>query len=288
LRYSENSDADGKSGGSAPDPATTAFADGLKEHLAGIWGPSGGEDFSLYADNVEFKDPLASYRGIGTYKKSLMLLKDSKISSGVRFQTHDVSIDGKGVVRARWTLSAECPLLPWKPRVVFTGVSIYTLNSAGKVVEHVDQWDSCKENELPVIGGLLDIIFGGAGLWRQQPNPDFYMPPSVTLYRGKDYELRRLDDYRTVEMDYVTMPRSNKQAAVRALNEYWAARTQRGGRSLPHNRRWWSSMSPPYNPRKLSPAFCLTKWPRAPRRPHFPMKRPAVCGLGARTGGYSR
>jgi len=203
------------------DPATLAFADNLKEHLAGIWGPTGGEDFSHYSPNVEFKDPLASYTGIDTYKKALTLLKDSQISNNVRFETHDVSIAAKGLVRARWTLSAECPLLPWKPRVVFTGVSIYTLNAAGKVIKHVDVWDSCDEGELPFIGGLRDILLGGAGLWRAQPNPDYYLPPSVTLYRGKEYELRRLEDYKTVEMDYVTMPRSSKLAAVRALNEYW-------------------------------------------------------------------
>jgi hypothetical protein len=61
------------------------------------------------------------------------------------------------------TLSAECPLLPWTPRVVFTGVSVYTLDSAGQVVKHVDLWDSCGEDELPLLGGLRDILFGGAG-----------------------------------------------------------------------------------------------------------------------------
>lgn len=138
---------------------------------------------------------------------------------------------GNGHVRARWTLSAECPLLPWTPRVVFTGVSAYTLDAAGKVVKHVDHWDSCGEDELPVLGGLRDILFGGAGLWRAQPDPDFHMPASVTLYRGKEYELRRLGDYRTVEMDYVSMPRSNKAAAVRALNDYWAGANV-GGQTL--------------------------------------------------------
>lgn len=226
--YSDTGQGDSGSGAESADSATLAFADGLRGHLAGIWGPTGGEDFSVYSTNVEFKDPLASYTGLATYKQALQLLKDSKISNGVRFQTHDVSVVGKGHVRARWTLSAECPLLPWKPRVVFTGVSVYTLDSAGKVVRHVDHWDSCGEDELPVLGGLRDIFFGGAGLWRAQPDPDFYMPPSVTLYRGKEYELRRLEDYRTVEMDYVSMPRSNKQAAVRSLNEYWAGANANG------------------------------------------------------------
>jgi len=120
------------------------------------------------------------------------------------------------------TLSAECPLLPWKPRVVFTGVSIYTLDGKGKVAKHVDVWDSCAPEALPLFGGIKDILFGGAGLWRAQPDPSYYLPPAVTLYRGTDYELRRLEDYRTVEMDYVSMPRSNKAAAVRSLNTYWA------------------------------------------------------------------
>ena len=50
LRYSE---APGSGGDKAEDPdaaadaATVAFADSLKEHLDGIWGPTGAEDFSL-------------------------------------------------------------------------------------------------------------------------------------------------------------------------------------------------------------------------------------------------
>ncbi len=104
LAYSVGSSPEGAQGGNpdAADPATVNFADGLREHLAGIWGPPGGEDFSLYSPDVEFKDPLASFRGIERYKQMLRMLKDSKISSGVQFQTHDVSIAGKGNVRARW------------------------------------------------------------------------------------------------------------------------------------------------------------------------------------------
>ena len=88
-----------------PDPATIKFADGLEEHLAGMWGPTGGEDFSLYSPDVQFKDPLANYRGIEKYKIALRFLKDSTLSNAVRFQTHDVAIAGKGVVRARWCYS---------------------------------------------------------------------------------------------------------------------------------------------------------------------------------------
>ena len=231
LRYSKSDNADKEESGGSPesvDMTTLKFADGLKEHLSGIWGPTGGEDFSIYSQNVQFRDPLASYTGIDTYKKALRLLKDSKISNAVQFETHDVCIAAKGLVRARWTLSAACPLLPWTPRVLFTGVSIYTLDAVGKVVKHIDQWDSCTDDELPLIGGLRDIIFGGAGLWRAQPKKEYFMPPSKTLYRGKNYELRQLEDYRTVEMDYVTMPRSNKQAAMRTLNTYWAGSNAQG------------------------------------------------------------
>ena len=104
LAYSVGSSPEGAKGGNPDpaDPATVNFADGLREHLAGIWGPTGGEDFSLYSPDVEFKDPLASFRGIERYRQMLRMLKDSKISSGVQFQTHDVSIAGKGNVRARW------------------------------------------------------------------------------------------------------------------------------------------------------------------------------------------
>ena len=99
--YSSAGESDSGSGDDSADSATLSFADGLREHLAGIWGPSGGEDFSVYSPNVAFKDPLASYTGIETYKQALQLLKASKISNGVQFQTHDVSVgkeDGSGLV----------------------------------------------------------------------------------------------------------------------------------------------------------------------------------------------
>ncbi len=112
--------------------------------------------------------------------------------------------------------------------MVFTGVSIYTLDTKGKVLKHVDVWDSCGQASIPFLGGIRDILFGGAGLWLPQPDPSYYLPPSVTVYRGTDYELRRLEDYRTVEMDYVSMPRPNKLAAVRALNSYWAGANSDG------------------------------------------------------------
>lgn len=47
-------------GGGGVDAMTIKFAAGLKEHLTELWGPPGTEDFSLYADDLEFKDPLAS------------------------------------------------------------------------------------------------------------------------------------------------------------------------------------------------------------------------------------
>ena len=99
--YSSAGGSDSSSHDESVDSATLSFADGLREHLTGIWGPSGGEDFSVYSRDVAFKDPLASYTGIETYKQALQLLKASKISSGVQFQTHDVSVgkqDGSGLV----------------------------------------------------------------------------------------------------------------------------------------------------------------------------------------------
>ena len=117
---------------------TFDFASHLKEHLDGLWGARGAEDWSLYAANIHFSDPIQSLGGLEEYKKSLMLLKDSPFSSNVLFQTHDVSVSGKGRVRSRWTLSSDVKILPWRPRVVFTGISEYELNEEGKVCKHVD------------------------------------------------------------------------------------------------------------------------------------------------------
>lgn len=47
---------------SGVDETTVKFAAGLKDHLSELWGPPGGEDWSLYADDLEFKDPLVPTR----------------------------------------------------------------------------------------------------------------------------------------------------------------------------------------------------------------------------------
>ena len=40
----------------------------------------------------------------------------------------------------------------------------YMYVCAGKVIKHVDEWDSCSNDEPLLLGGLRDIIFGGAGI----------------------------------------------------------------------------------------------------------------------------
>eukprot|EP00960_Hanusia_phi_P064333 765766-Hanusia_phi.AAC.2 len=117
---------------------TFTFASHLKEHLDSLWKAGGTEDWSLYAPNIQFSDPIQSLGGLEQYKKSLRLLKDSPFSSNVLFETHDVSVSGKGMVRSRWTLSSDVKILPWQPRIVFTGISEYQLNEEGKVCKHVD------------------------------------------------------------------------------------------------------------------------------------------------------
>ena len=49
-------------------------------------------------------------------------------------------------MQTRWTLKVTVKSLPWKPRAKFTGVSIYTLNSAYKIIQQEDYWDSINLN----------------------------------------------------------------------------------------------------------------------------------------------
>jgi len=195
---------------------TIKFAAGLKEHLTELWGPPGTEDFSLYADDLEFKDPLVAVKGLNLFKLNFKILKDSPLSYEPEFITHDTAAVGPRMARARWTVTSTVRLLPWKPRVSFTGVSIYKLNEQGKVVYHEDVWDSVQPGEF--LGGLRDTLFRGSGLWREQAAPDVFLPPVTLLYRGVDFELRRVDAFRCAEVQF---DKRSQKDAVAALNGYW-------------------------------------------------------------------
>ncbi|MEQ8996847.1 MAG: DUF2358 domain-containing protein [Coleofasciculus sp. B1-GNL1-01] len=102
------------------------------------------QTYSIYANNVFFKDPLNEFRGLDRYKQMLGFIQTWFINP--QLDLHDISQSGD-TIKTRWTLSWTTPL-PWKPRISIPGWSELRLNADGLISSHIDYWDIPRLNVL--------------------------------------------------------------------------------------------------------------------------------------------
>jgi hypothetical protein len=95
------------------------------------------QTYSIYAEDVYFKDPLNQFKGIERYQKMIDFIRQWFID--VQLDLHEIS-QAENLITTRWTLSWTTPL-PWKPRVSIPGWSELKLNSSGLICSHIDYWD---------------------------------------------------------------------------------------------------------------------------------------------------
>ena len=95
------------------------------------------QTYSIYAEDVFFKDPLNEFRGIERYKQMIGFIGTWFLN--LKLDLHDIRRDGDSIV-TRWTLSWNTPL-PWKPRISIPGWSELRLNGDDLIVSHIDYWD---------------------------------------------------------------------------------------------------------------------------------------------------
>eukprot|EP00741_Cyanophora_paradoxa_P019331 tig00000215_g18660.t1 len=144
------------------------IVDLLKHELPSMFEPGNSVDYSIYAQDVFFQDPLNKFNGIGKYRQNISFLqtffKDSKLD------LHDIYTDV--------TAGGE--------DVVVTRTSEYVLGPEGTVVRHIDKWDSLPG---PTEGGLQDLLsemFGagsGAPLEGSAPGAGAVAQAPYTLLR---------------------------------------------------------------------------------------------------------
>ncbi len=167
-----------------------------------------------YAANVRFKDPLTSFEGINKYRANVDMLGSRTLLGKLLFEDasiilHTIDQVDDRTIQTRWTLSVTMKGLPWKPRLKFTGVSIYTLNDALLIQNQVDYWDSINLNkgkyeEMPFTDGLNDFlsqIF--VETTAEMAAPEL---PYELLRRGKRYEIRRYPATVVAETTYEQRP----------------------------------------------------------------------------------
>ncbi len=108
------------------------------------------QTYSIYAEDVFFKDPLNQFRGIKRYQEMIAFINRWFIEP--KLDLHDIRRSGDAI-ETRWTLSWTTPL-PWKPRIAIPGWSELRLNSDGLIASHIDYWncsrlDVFKQNLFP-------------------------------------------------------------------------------------------------------------------------------------------
>lgn len=121
---------------------------------------------NYYASDVEFTDPLNSFKGIDKYQANVDMLAGRTTLGRILFEDASIVLHNFEVLPnmrllTRWTLQVTSKL-PWKPRAKFTGVSIYTFNSENKIAKQEDFWDSINliNGQYRTVGpqeGLLDF-----------------------------------------------------------------------------------------------------------------------------------
>lgn len=95
------------------------------------------QTYSIYTEDVFFKDPLNKFRGLGRYKLMIGFIRTCFFK--VKLDLHDIRRDRDTIV-TRWTLSWNTPL-PWKPRISIPGWSELQLNEDELIVSHIDYWN---------------------------------------------------------------------------------------------------------------------------------------------------
>ena len=167
-----------------------------------------------YSQDVVFVDPLTSFTGIDKYKNNVDMLAGKTPLGALLFKDasinlHNIERLSDGKVQTRWTLRVTAKLLPWQPTARFTGVSIYTLDDAGRVSRQEDYWDSINlvsgsykaVGFLDGLGDFLDQLKNDGGADMAAPEL-----PYELLRRAKRYEVRRYPETTVAETLYDQRP----------------------------------------------------------------------------------
>lgn len=95
------------------------------------------QTYSIYAEDVYFKDPLNEFRGRDRYQQTIGFI--NTWFGDPKMDLHDIHRDNN-TIKTRWTLNWTTPL-PWRPRVAIPGWSELKLNADELIVSHIDYWD---------------------------------------------------------------------------------------------------------------------------------------------------
>ncbi|KAL9280083.1 putative SOUL hem-binding protein [Arabidopsis thaliana] len=152
-----------------------------------------GIDKTAYDERVKFRDPITKHDTISGYLFNIAFLKNIFTP---QFQLHWAKQTGPYEITTRWTMVMKFIPLPWKPELVFTGLSIMEVNpETNKFCSHLDLWDSIKNNDYFSLEGLVDVF----KQLRIYKTPDLETPKYQILKRTANYEVRNYEPFIVVE-----------------------------------------------------------------------------------------
>ena len=82
------------------------------------------QTYSIYAENVYFKDPMNQFLGIERYRQMIGFIRTW--FKEIQLELHEIS-QQENTIKTRWTLNWTTPL-PWQPRISIPGWSELKLN----------------------------------------------------------------------------------------------------------------------------------------------------------------
>ncbi len=94
------------------------------------------QTYSLYAEDVYFKDPMNEFNGVRRFKLMIKFIETFFLKP--KMDLHDIHREGD-TIKLEWTLNWNTPL-PWKPRISIPGWSELGVNSDGLITSHIDYW----------------------------------------------------------------------------------------------------------------------------------------------------
>ncbi len=108
------------------------------------------QTYSIYADNVYFKDPMTEFTGIKRYQEMIQFM--STWFKNIDLELHNI-YQSDNIIHTQWTLHWTTPL-PWKPPISIPGRSEMTFNEQNLIISHIDywncsRWDVLKQHFVP-------------------------------------------------------------------------------------------------------------------------------------------
>lgn len=95
------------------------------------------QTYTIYDQEVYFKDPLNQFNGIKKYQKMIDFI--NRYFLDIHLDLHQISQSGE-TIETRWTLHWKAPF-PWKPPIQISGWSELKINSQGLIHSHIDYWE---------------------------------------------------------------------------------------------------------------------------------------------------